>query len=177
MASLLHPLFVVLALLTEQDLARQVVFLREENRVLRSRLPKRIGVTPPERSRLLTLGRDLGTQLRGIISVVSYDTFRRWVREAETKHITQSQPPQRTGLPLTSSDIRELVLRLARENSWGYTRILGELRKFGITQISRQTVEAILKAHKTFLQLLIEAAGRGQSSFVFMPKRSGSATF
>ena len=30
---------------------------------------------------------------------------------------------------------------------WGYTRILGELRKLGITRISRQTVKAILKEH------------------------------
>ena len=29
----------------------------------------------------------------------------------------------------TTDDIRELVLKLARENDWGYTRILGELRK------------------------------------------------
>jgi hypothetical protein len=49
-------------------------------------------ITPFERIRLLTLGRDIGTQLRGIISIVSYDTFRRWVREGETAHITRNQP-------------------------------------------------------------------------------------
>ena len=37
------------------------------------------------------------------------------------------------------------MLRLAKENSWGYTRILGELRKLGIKSISRQTVKVILK--------------------------------
>ena len=37
------------------------------------------------------------------------------------------------------------MLKLARENSWGYTRILGELRKLGITSVSRQTVKVILK--------------------------------
>lgn len=37
------------------------------------------------------------------------------------------------------------MLRLARENSWGYTRILGEIRKLGIKSISRQTVKVILK--------------------------------
>ena len=42
---------------------------------------------------------------------------------------------------------RELVVLLARENSWGDPRILGELRKLGITYISRQTVKAILKEH------------------------------
>ena len=40
-----------------------------------------------------------------------------------------------------------LVLRLARETGWGYTRILGELRKLGITKISRATVLNILREH------------------------------
>jgi putative transposase len=39
------------------------------------------------------------------------------------------------------------VLRLARENAWGYTRIVGELRKLGIAKISRSTVIKILKEH------------------------------
>ncbi len=38
-------------------------------------------------------------------------------------------------------------MKLAQENSWGYTRILGELRKLGIRKISRQTVKNILKEH------------------------------
>jgi putative transposase len=145
MTFVLHPLLVMLASLTHQELARQIVFLQEENRVLRSRLPKRIVVTPSERSRLLALGRDLGTQLRSLISIVSYGTFRRWVREAEATHLAHVQPPQRIGRPRTASDTRELVLRIARENSWGYTRMLGELRQLGITHISRQAVKAILK--------------------------------
>ncbi len=125
MTFVLHPLLVMLASLTHQELARQVVFLREENRVLRSRLPKRIAVTPCERSRLLTLGRDLGTQLRGLISIIRDDTFRRWVREAEAAHITHEQSTRRTGRPRTARDIRELVLRLVRENSWGLHPHLG----------------------------------------------------
>ena len=34
---------------------------------------------------------------------------------------------------------------LAKENGWGYTRILGELKKLGIQLITRNTVKAILK--------------------------------
>ena len=56
--NLLHPLLVFLASLTQQELARQVVFLREENRILRSRLPGRVIATPAEKSRLIKLGRD-----------------------------------------------------------------------------------------------------------------------
>lgn len=39
---------------------------------------------------------------------------------------------------------KELILKLARENEWGYPRILGSLHKLGIG-ISRQTVKNILK--------------------------------
>jgi putative transposase len=39
----------------------------------------------------------------------------------------------------------ELVLKLARESSWGYTRNPGELRKPWIKTVSLQTVEMIQK--------------------------------
>lgn len=37
-----------------------------------------------------------------------------------------------TRSPKTPDEIRELVLKLPLETSWGYTRILGELRKLGV---------------------------------------------
>ena len=36
---------------------------------------------------------------------------------------------------------------MARENGWGYTRILGELKKLRIRNICRNTVKNILKEH------------------------------
>src|SRR5204863_8697492 len=46
--------------------------------------------------------------------------------------------------PPISRDVRELILRLARENSnWGYVRIVGELRKLGVA-ISATSVRNIL---------------------------------
>src|SRR6185436_14731730 len=38
------------------------------------------------------------------------------------------------------------MLLMASENSWGYTRIMGELKKLGIKPPSRNTVKKILKA-------------------------------
>ncbi|MEW4531507.1 hypothetical protein [Maioricimonas sp. JC845] len=52
---ILHPLLSLLASVTRQELARQVAYLKEENRVLRERLPKRIVTTSTERRRLLRL--------------------------------------------------------------------------------------------------------------------------
>src|SRR5690606_24447575 len=44
----------------------------------------------------------------------------------------------------TPDDVRVLVIKIRKESNFGYTRILGELRKLGI-RISRQTVKNILK--------------------------------
>ena len=38
----------------------------------------------------------------------------------------------------------EMVIRGGKENAWGYTRILGELRKLQINSVSRNTVKNIL---------------------------------
>ena len=79
----LHRLFVLLASLTHQELARQVAYLKKENQILRARLPKRIVTTPEERRTLLKAGKNIGSKLKELISIVSYDSFLRWVREAE----------------------------------------------------------------------------------------------
>jgi putative transposase len=78
-----------------------------------------------------------------VITIVSPRTFARWLNDEtpRVKHAKRSRP----GRPRTPDDVRALVLRLARENAWGYTRILGELKKLGIGKISRSTVIKILK--------------------------------
>ena len=87
MGPILHPIFALLASVPRQELARQVAYLKEENRILRARLPQRVVATPQEKRRLLKVGRKLGVQLRELISIVSYQTFVRWIREKEAAHI------------------------------------------------------------------------------------------
>lgn len=149
MTRILHPLLALLASATRQDLARQVAYLKEENRVLRERLPKRLVATDKEKRRLMRAGRKLGAQLKELTSFMSYPTFARWLRETEAGG--KQKPPatkRKPGRPKTDAEIRDLVARLGKENAWGYTRILGELRKLGINRISRQTVKNILKEHE-----------------------------
>ncbi|MCW5777083.1 MAG: integrase core domain-containing protein, partial [Phycisphaeraceae bacterium] len=53
----------------------------------------------------------------------------------------------RTGRPRKPEEVRALIVRIATETGWGSTRVLGELRKLGITNISRTTVRRILTEH------------------------------
>jgi putative transposase len=145
MKDLWQSFFLLLAGATDRQLARQVQYLKAENRILRDRLPARISVTPSERQRLLKYGKPLGQAIRQLITIVSPRTFARWVKGDATATARGGQPAARPGRPRTAEDIRALVLRLARANAWGYTRILGELKKLGVRKISRTTVIKILK--------------------------------
>jgi putative transposase len=120
MARILHPILALLASATRQELARQVAYLKEENRILRARLPQRIVATDTEKRRLLKVGRRLGAQLKELMSFVSYQTFTRWVRErAAAVSKPAASVSRKPGRPRTDDEVREIVLKLARENSWG----------------------------------------------------------
>lgn len=142
-----QALMLVLAYSTEKQLAAQVQFLKAENEILRARLKRSVIVTSQERQRLVKLGKPLGTAIRDLITIVTPRTFSRWVAGEGQLKRSRHKPIPTPGRPKTPEDVRALVVRLARENDWGYTRILGELRKLNVTKISRQTVKNILVQH------------------------------
>ena len=139
MGRIFHPLLALLASATRQELARQVAYLKEENRILRARLPERIVATPQEKKRLLRAGRRLGAQLKELMSFVSYQTFRRWIREAEEDD-TKSKPAsnRKPGRPRTPEEVRDLIIQMRKDTGFGYTKLMGELRKLGC-QFAGQT--------------------------------------
>src|SRR5262245_19046968 len=144
MPRFIQPRLLLLARLTDRQLAAVVQYLKAENEIIRARLPKRTKVTPREKQRLLKFGRPLGSAIKDLITMISPRTFLRWANGDRPRDgaATPHRPP---GRPRTAEDLRELVLRIARETGWGYTRILGELKTLGLGSICRSTVVNILK--------------------------------
>jgi transposase InsO family protein len=73
--------------------------------------------------------------------LVTPTTLLRWHRRLVARRRTY---PGRTGRPPLGDEIRDLVLRLSRENlRWGYQRIAGEINGLGL-KVSATTVRKIL---------------------------------
>ena len=135
MPRLLEPFWLLLVTLSEKELGQTIEFLREENRILRDKLPERITITPRERNRLVKLGAKLGSAFNGIITIVTPRTFARWKIAETSEKKASGESDRKAGRPKTAESVRDVVLRLARENGWEYTRILGELKKLGIKNV------------------------------------------
>jgi putative transposase len=73
------------------------------------------------------------------------ETLLHWHRRLVARQWTY--PHRRPGRPAIAVEARDLVMRLARENpSWGYLRIVGELRKLGIVVSATSVRNILIKA-------------------------------
>ena len=66
--------------LFSEDLARENDYLRQENKILRSKLSKRVPLTERDRRTLVRYGMPLKDRLREVISIVRPETLLAWNR-------------------------------------------------------------------------------------------------
>lgn len=134
----------LLVLLSRRDRAKEfeILVLRHELSILRRQVG-RPRFEAHDRVLLAAFSRMLPRRTWTAFSVRP-ETLLAWHRRLIARRWTY--PHRRPGRPSISRDVRELTLRLARENpSWGYLRIAGELRKLGIG-VSASSVRNILVA-------------------------------
>jgi len=140
------PIIATITRLLCQELTLQNEYLRQENRILKSKIKKRIVFTDDERRTLveaaLAMGRDLMEQ---IVTIVKPKTVLAWQKQLENQKWDYSDLRKKNpGRPRISVDIEQLVCQMAHENEWGYARIQGELKKLDI-KISKSSVANILR--------------------------------
>ena len=132
--------------LLSEDLAKENDYLRQENKILRSKLGKRVPLTETDRRTLVRYSLPIKDQLLAVISIVCPETLLAWNRRMKRRKWTFDNTPKRLGRPSKAKATEALALRMARANTWGYVRIAGESRKLG-HKVSPSCVRDLMKKH------------------------------
>lgn len=133
---------VVLRFGSEREKEIEILLLRHQLRVLERQVGRPV-LTTADRALLAAFGRVLSRRAWRRSAFVIPATLLRWHRDLVARRWTY--PHRSPGRPATAAEIRELVVRLARENpGWGYRRVQGELVGLGL-KLAASTVWEILK--------------------------------
>jgi putative transposase len=134
---------------SEKDL--EILLLRRQLAIYERRQRRAPQLTKGEKLTIVVLAVKLKAEtgrtikaMGEVIRIMRPATVFGWHRAIVRRKWTYRQRGR--GRPRINKEIEQLVVRLARENDWGYERIEGELHKLGIS-ISHETIGTILERH------------------------------
>jgi transposase InsO family protein len=140
MLAILHLLGALVASLfkSRRRLEIENLFLRHQLNIALRRVPHRLRLRGSDRAVIVWMTR-VWPGLLDLSRVVQPDTILRWHR-AGFRAYWRWKSRARPGRPRVSGELRELILRMSKENPlWGAPRIHGELLKLGF-EIAESTV-------------------------------------
>src|SRR5262249_12707592 len=111
-----------------------IMYLKEENRLLKSKLPGgRLRLTDTERRQLAKLAHPLSRkQLKDTATIATPDTLMRWYNQLIAGKFDGSTKRHAPGRPRVDEEIEQLAVRMAEDNpTWRYRRIQGALANLG----------------------------------------------
>jgi regulator of replication initiation timing len=86
------PLITRIQKLFSEDLAKENDFLRQENKILRSKLGKRVPLTDTDRRTLVRYGLSIKERLAEVITIVRSETLLGWNRRMKRQKWTFDNP-------------------------------------------------------------------------------------
>ena len=143
-----HLLLGILAGWLNRHQQAVIEYLKTENEILKRQLNgRRLKLNDGERRLLAVKGKALGRRaLETVAGIVTPDTILAW--HCRLVAMKWTFPSLRPGRPPVSSEIRNLVLEMARSSPrWVYTSIEDRLHNLGY-RVGRTTVARILKEHE-----------------------------
>jgi len=107
------PLITTIQKLFSEDLAKENDFLRQESKILRSKLGKRVPLTEADRRTLVRYGLCIKERLAEVLTIVRPETLLAWNRRMKRQKWTFDNSPKRPGRPSKAKATEELALRMA----------------------------------------------------------------
>src|SRR6266853_5290479 len=108
------PLITTIQKLFSEDLAKENDVLRQENRIPRSELGKRVPLTESDRRSLVRFGVSIKERLADVITIVRPETLLAWNRRMKRRKWTLDNTPKSPGRPSKGKVTQELALRWLR---------------------------------------------------------------
>jgi putative transposase len=125
----------------------EILLLRHQVMLLQRQSTARPRLTWADRALFATLPAVIRRRRHGALHLpVTPAMILRWHRDLVKRRWAAKSTHERPGRPCKHRQVTRLVLRMARENAWGYRRITGELAGLGIT-VAASTVWGILRRH------------------------------